>query len=124
MFLAIEISSLYVNINHQACFKNLEERENKPILYIFIKKISSDPYIKGFLTYQWILNRQLNGTAIGTPIALNYDNLFMDSFKQTLLKDYFQTTGLLPLVWFCFIEDIFFLWIGNMDSPDHFISFT
>ena len=61
---------------------------------------------------------------MGTPMAPNYANLFMDNFEQNLLHDYSQKTGLSPLVWFRFIDDIFFIWTGNKDSLDHFISFT
>ena len=68
--------------------------------------------------------RQITGTAMGTPMAPNYANLFMDNFEQNLLHDYSQKTGLSPLVWFRFIDDIFFIWTGNKDSLDHFISFT
>ena len=57
-------------------------------------------------------------------MAPNYTNLFMGSFEQNLLRDYFQKIGLLPLVWVPFIDDIFFIWTGNKDSLDHFISFT
>ena len=31
---------------------------------------------------------------MGTPMALNYANLFMDSFAQNLLGDYYQKTRL------------------------------
>ena len=68
--------------------------------------------------------RQITGTAMGTPMAPNYANLFMDNFEQNLLHDYSQKTGLSPLVWFRFTDDIFFIWTGNKDSLDHFISFT
>ena len=68
--------------------------------------------------------RQITGTAMGTPMAPNYANLFMNNFEQNLLRDYSQETGLSPLVWFRFIDDIFFIWTGNKDSLDHFISFT
>ena len=68
--------------------------------------------------------RQITGTAMGTPMAPNYANLFMDNFEQNLLHDYSQKTGLSPLVWFRFIDDIFLIWTGNKDSLDHFISFT
>ena len=61
---------------------------------------------------------------MGTPMAPNYANLFMDNFEQNLLHDYSQKTGLSPLVWFRFIDDIFLIWTGNKDSLDHFISFT
>ena len=68
--------------------------------------------------------RQITGTAMGTPMAPNYANFFMNNFEQNLLHDYSQKTGLSPLVWFGFIDDIFFIWTGNKDSLDHFISFT
>ena len=61
---------------------------------------------------------------MGTPMAPNYANLFMDNFERNLLRDYSQKTGLSPLVWFHFIGDIVFIWTGNKDSLDHFISFT
>ena len=61
---------------------------------------------------------------MGTPMAPNYANLFKDNFEQNLLHDYSQKTGLSLLVWFRLIDDIFFIWTGNKDSLDHFISFT
>ena len=59
-----------------------------------------------------------------TPMAPNYANLFRDNFEQNLLHENFQKTGLSPLVWFRFIDDIIFIWTGNKDSLNHFISFT
>ena len=57
-------------------------------------------------------------------MAPHYANLFMDNFEQNLLRNYSQKTGSSPLVRFRFIDDIFFIWTGNKDSLDHFISFT
>ena len=57
-------------------------------------------------------------------MALSYANLFMGNYKQNLLSDYFQRTRLSLLVWFCFIDDIFFICTGNKDSLDHVTSFT
>ena len=68
--------------------------------------------------------RQITGTAMGTPMTPNYANLFMDNFEQTLPFDFFQQTRLSHLVWFRFIEDVFFIWTGNKDSLDSFIFFT
>ena len=61
---------------------------------------------------------------MGVPMAPNYVYLFMDSFEQNLLHDYSEKTGLSPLVWFRFIDDIFFTWTGNKESLDHSIFFT
>ena len=57
-------------------------------------------------------------------MALSYANLFMGNYKQNLLSDYFQRTRLSLLVWFCFIDDIFFICTGNKDSLDHVTSST
>ena len=123
----MDVSSLYTNIDHEegaeACFKKLEERKNKSIPSIVIKNLilmilKSNAFRFGNEYY-----RQITGTAMGTPMAPNYANLFMDKFEQKLLRDYSQKTGLSSLVWFRFIDDIFFIWTGNKDSLDHFISF-
>ena len=68
--------------------------------------------------------RQRTGTALGTSMGPNYLNLFMENFEQNLRRNYSQKTGLSPLVWFRFIDDIYFKWTSNKDSLDHFISFT
>ena len=31
---------------------------------------------------------QITGTAMGTPMAPNFANLFIDNFEQNLLRDY------------------------------------
>ena len=46
---------------------------------------------------------------MGTPMAPNYANLFINSFEQNLVHDYSQKTGLSLLAWFRFIDDIFFM---------------
>ena len=124
----MDVSSLYTNIDHEegaeACFKKLEERKNKSIPSITIKNLilmilKSNAFRFGNEYY-----RQITGTAMKTPMAPNYANLFMDNFEQNLLPGYSQKTGLSLLVWFRFIDDIFFIWTGNKDSLDHFISFT
>ena len=57
-------------------------------------------------------------------MAPDYANSFMDNFEQNLLRDYSQKTVLSPLIWFRFIDDIFFIWTGNKNSLDNFIFFT
>ena len=90
----MDVSSLYTNIDHEegaeACFKKLEERKNKSIPSIVIKNLilmilKSNAFRFGNEYY-----RQITGTAMGTPMALNYANLFLDNFEQNLLRDYSQ----------------------------------
>ena len=106
----MDVSSLYTNIDHEedadASFKQLEEK----------KKIYS---IFGNEYYG-----QITSTEMGIAMALNYANLLTGNFEQDLLRNCSQKTGLSLLVWFRFIDGIFFIWTGNKDLLNHFISLT
>ena len=52
------------------------------------------------------IKQKISGTAIGTKFAPPYACLFMDTIETTFL----QTQELQPLVWFRYIDDIFFMW--------------
>ena len=60
---------------------------------------------------------------MGTPMAPNYANLFMADFEERLLSEYERKTGLTPLVWFRFIDDVFFIWHHGDDKLDDFLKF-
>ena len=60
---------------------------------------------------------------MGTPIATNYANLFMDMFETSLLNDFHKKTGKKPLIWLRFIDDIFFIWTDGEDSLMEFLVF-
>ena len=118
----MDVSSLCTNIDHEegaeACFNKLEERKNKSIPSIVINNLILMILISNAFRLGNEYYRQITGTAMGTPMAPNYANLFMDNFEQNLLHDYSQKTG------FRFIDDIFFIRTGHKDSLGHFISFT
>ena len=61
---------------------------------------------------------------MGTPMAPNYANLFMDKFENDLIEEYAAKTGLRPLVWFRYIDDIFFVWTHGTESLNDFIQFN
>ena len=124
----MDVSSLYTNIHHEegaeACFKRLEERKNKSIPSIVIKNLILMVFKSNTFRFGNKYHRQITGTALGTLMAPNYADLFMENFEQNLLRDYSQKTRLSPLIRLRFINDIFFVWTGNKGSLDHFISFT
>ena len=100
----------YTNINYwegaETYFKKAEEKENKSNPSTVIKTLipmtlRSNTFQFGSDYYGKLIGK------IGTPMAQNY-------------ATYFQKTGLLPLVWFLFIDNIFF----NKELLDHFISFA
>ena len=127
ILVTMDVASLYTNIDQQeganACYEKLETRLNKSIPSLFLKRIillvlQSNAFRFGDKFYQ-----QIKGTAMGTPMAPNYANLFMDNFEQSLLHEYSEKFGKTPLVWYRYIDDIFFIWNDTTKSLEHFITF-
>ena len=56
---------------------------------------------------------------MGTALAPNYANLFMDRFETKALEKY----PLKPLIWKRFIDDIFLIWTHGEDSLRYFIKY-
>ena len=52
------------------------------------------------------VKQQLSGTAIGTKRAPPYTCIFMDKVET----DFLESQKLKPMVWFRYIDDIFFIW--------------
>ena len=65
--------------------------------------------------------QQIKGTAMGTPMAVNFANLFMTKFECGMLDAYERDHGMRPLLWLRFIDDVFFVWTGDENTLKHFI---
>ena len=61
--------------------------------------------------------QQISGTAIGTTFAPPYVCIFMDQVESEFLKT--QTHQ--PLVWFRYVDDIFFIWTNGQDKLEQFL---
>ena len=62
---------------------------------------------------------QTGGTAMGTAVAPNYANLFMDRFETKALSNW----PLKPLIRLRFIGDIFMIWTHGEDKLNEFIQY-
>ena len=63
------------------------------------------------------IKQQISGTAIGTKFAPPYAYLFMDKIETAFL----ETQQLQPLVWFRYIDDIFFIWTHGEQELQTFL---
>ena len=123
----MDVVSLYPNISHQegisACEKALEQRKVKSIPSSYITKLIS--FILTSNTMRFLDNyyHQIKGTAIGTPMAVNYANLFMSAFEDQMIDAYRKKHGCVPLSWVRYIDDIFFLWNDDIESLNKFLAF-
>ena len=61
--------------------------------------------------------QQISGRAIGTKFATPYACIFMDQVESNFL----QTQKFQPLVWFRYIDDIFFIWTHGENSLKNFM---
>ena len=123
ILVVLDISSLYTNIDTDNGVKIVEEE---------LEKMSqSQPSAKTFtclldkvlklnnLTFNGKNFVPVKGTAVGTSAAPNLANVYM-----SLLEDKFvyQTNWSRYIIdWVCFINDIFLIWKGTMDSLTTFI---
>ena len=64
---------------------------------------------------------QIHGTAMGSPMAPTYANIFMAMLEQKLLKQAPQ--GLIPIEWIRFIDDIFAIWTRGLDKLKIFLTY-
>ena len=112
ILVTMDVSALYTNIDHQegaeACFEKLEERKNKSIPSAAVKSLISLVLRSNAFRFGNQIYKQLKGTAMGTPMAPNYANIFMGKYEKDLINSYYETKGVKPLVWFRYIDDIFF----------------
>ena len=63
------------------------------------------------------VKQQISGTAIGTKFAPAYACIFMDKIENNFLKTQQNT----PLVWYRFIDDVFFIWTHGEQKLKSFL---
>ena len=126
-FVTMDVESLYPNIDHEegvaACEKFLNQRKNQKFPTSRIGKLIRMILSCNTLSFMSRFFHQIKGTAMGTPMAVNFANLFMASFEEAMLNEYFKQHGKRPNTWLRYIDDIFFVWTGSEESLKHFLNF-
>ena len=113
ILVTMDVSSLYTNIDQEegaeACYRKLEEREQKSVPSLVLKDLILKVLKHNIFRFRDSFYTQKIGTSMGTPMAPNYANLFMDGFERNLLDSFFEKSGKSPVVWWRYIDDIFFV---------------
>ena len=127
ILVTMDVAALYTNIDHEegaeACRIKLEQRKNKKISSESIKSLILLVLKCTAFKFGTKIYNQIKGTCMGTPMAPNYANLFMDQFENAAIEEYANNTGLRPKVWYRYIDDIFFIWTDGEESLHNFIDF-
>ena len=124
----LDVNALYPNIDQEegvnACHEYLEKRSEKSVSSKVLRRLILLVLKCNTLIFKNRFFHQVCGTAMGTPLAVNFANLFMAKFEQQLLHEYERLHKERPAVWIRFIDDIFIIWEGNMDGLNKFIKFA
>ena len=123
LLVTLDVSSLYTNIpNHEgliAVASHLrKDRTKDPIAPYLLELLKLVLQSMNF-TFNDEHYLQVGGTAMGTGVAPNYANLFMDRFETKALDGWDKK----PLIWLRFIDDIFMIWTHGLDELQKFIKY-
>ena len=104
-----DVVALYPSIPLEAGLKALKDalgnRENKSISTEDLIKMALFILQNIYFEFNEIVKQQISRTAIGTKFAPTYACIFMDKLKT----DFLNTQEYQPLVWYQYIDDIFFI---------------
>ena len=123
LLVTLDVSSLYTNIpNHegiQAVADHIRRDPDKRTIGPFIIRLLKLVLHSMNFEFNGDHYLQIGGTAMGTALAPNYANLFMDRFETKALAGWHKK----PKVWLRFIDDIFMIWEHGLESLNEFIEY-
>ena len=122
ILVTVDVVGLYPSIPHEAGMRALREALDKQE----IKCIPTEDLVKmaefvlksNYFEFNSKIKQQVSGTAIGTKFAPPYACLFMAKFETCFI----ETQQLQPLVWFRYIDDIFFIWKHGKEKLKIFLN--
>ena len=116
-----DVMGLYPSIPHKVGLKALREvldkREQHTIPTSELIRMADFVLKNNYFEFNGQIKQQISGTAIGTKFAPPYACLFMNKIETAFL----ETQQLQPLVWFRYIDDIFFIWTHGEQELQTFL---
>ena len=85
--------------------KALNSRTNKKVSTEDLVKMAKFVFSNNYFEFNGKVKQQISGTAIGTKFAPPYTCVFMDEEETS----FFETQEMKPLVWFQYIDNVFYL---------------
>ena len=116
MFAFIVIEPISEGLNSLRRF--LELRDNKQISSDNLIELAEIILKNIFFEFDQKTFKQVRGTTIGTRIAPPYAILFMADLEGKILNDLEEK----PMIWWRYIDDIFFVWEHGEESLETFLS--
>ena len=117
----MDVVGLYPNISHGEClaslYKFLETRENKQISSDTLTELAEIVLKNNIFEFDKKTFKQKNGTAIGPKFAPPYAILLTADLEEKMLEIFEKKT----MIWWSYIDDIFFIWEHGKESLRVFI---
>ena len=121
ILLTADVVALYPSIPHEsglnAIKEALENRARKSVPTSDILKMLEFVLKNNYFEFNRNVKQQLSGTAFGTKCAPPYACIFMDKVET----DFLESQKLKPMVWFRYIDDIFFVWTHGEQELQRFL---
>ena len=109
LLVTTDVVGLYPSIPHEVGLKTLKEtldkRENRNIATNDLIKMAEFVLKNNYFEFNGQVKQKISGTAVGTKVAPIYTCIFMDDIESKFL----ETQSLQPLIWFRYIDDVFFM---------------
>ncbi|CAJ0968865.1 unnamed protein product [Ranitomeya imitator] len=119
LLVTFNVKSLYTSIKHDLGIKAVGDLlehsafsiNSRHLCFNLVSLILHENYF--LFGDQFYLQTQ--GTAMGANVAPAYANIYMDSFEYNYVYEniLFKTHN---LCWFCYIDDMFCIWMGPYDT--------
>ena len=118
----IDVVGLYPNIPHSEGLTSLrrvlELRDNKQISSDNLIELAEMVLKNNIFQFNEKTFKQVRGTAVGTKFAPPYAILFMADIEEKILS----ASEKKPMIWWRYIDDIFFIWEYGEESMEKFIN--
>ena len=120
ILVTFDVKSLYTNIPHDEginyCSVALQEfyGNNLPLPLRYMTQFIEFILKKNYFQFRNNFYLQIHGTAMGSPFAPNYANIFMDAIERRILNS--APGDNKPILWLRFIDDIFAIWTLGRDN--------
>ena len=116
-----DVVGLYSSIPHELGLKDLEEALEKrdPIQISTSDLVEMAKFVlpNNYFEFNGETKQQISGSVIGTKFAPPYACIFMDQAES----NFWKTQTHQPLVWFRYIDDIFFIWAHGKVKLEQFL---
>lgn len=124
LLVTMDVSSLYTNIDHvegidavRSFLMKTHSKQFTDFICGLLNLILSCNYFR--FGNKYFL--QIMGTAMGTPTAPNFANLFMAKLENEMLD---KCPTKKPFTWLRYLDDVFFIWPHGKDELDKFLDYV